>query len=485
MSAPNRASKQMNNKIAAIAKKQRKESKKIQKLDTDKSGKKNNNTKRKNQMRKITKEMPRRYQGNGMIQSQKGIGARTTVTQDVTEILTANELVTLVNGTPGFNNQSFYINPGNTALFPIASVKAQCYTNWKLIDFKMTYCTEGYQIATGSTAGNVLAVVNYDPQETPFVEYKHALNYNPHMETVPFEGGFIEAIRKTATLGAKGHMDRDYLIFPSNNQAVPIGTNASVNDYNLGLLQLITNKNSVTSEIGKWHVSAKFYVSGLRQPNPANFSPICHIQSNPTSGNIYVAPTTQLPGSTNAYTVYPGKTFDVNNQPVTSNANAISITDMPINSVFQIQIQTYASTSVTTGVGVSSLVNCTATNVYNFDTVATASATSGTTSIYVGAFRVNAVNISIIFTTALVLTGTGTNDTIITLFPVTLIAERERVRIENVEKTMYLMSQEQERLKEHVKELTVQIEEFEIENTDEAIMRNGSSSSIPHTHKRY
>jgi hypothetical protein len=220
--------------------------------------------------------------------------AQASVTRDKIVIEEANENFLFVDGDPGFVNNLFFINPGNTKLFPVFSNIAQCYTNYKLISFSLTYLTESYQISSGVTAGNVYLVINYNSQEPAFNSAKEILQYNPHLETVPFSSGTLVA-EKLGADKTKGYVDgKPYRVFVSDNLPNPTGGAASsVFDYNVGTAQVATNANAVTTEIGKVRVCAKFALWGLHAPVPNDKSPVLHARAQALTGAPFTNATIQ------------------------------------------------------------------------------------------------------------------------------------------------------------------------------------------------
>jgi hypothetical protein len=211
------------------------------------------------------------------------------------------------------------------------------YTSYKILELRVAYLSEGYEVSTTQSAGNWLIVANYDPQEAAFSNYDDAYNYNPRTEGVPFKSGYYDLVRSGVGF-KKGFADKVYKINVSQNLPTPVGgTSSSVDDYSPALLQLIVNNTlaSNTTEIGKWHLYAKIQVCGKKAQSPVTSSVFTHNQQTviPTTANN-TGTAKSISNSSTALTVLCA-------------ANVVTISSLPIGTGFQVTYVVTATTSVT------------------------------------------------------------------------------------------------------------------------------------------
>lgn len=394
--------------------------------------------------RQIPRSVPDRS-GALVFNRKNAMGAMSNTTVDQPVRLFANELVSLTAGSGPltFHNLALYVNPGNMQLFPVFSNIAQCYTSFRLISLTILFATENYQVSTGQSSGNVLVVCNYDPSESAFSRYKKAADYAGRMETTPFISDKF-TMRKGTTF-SKGFNDVLYKVFVSDNLPMPLGTankTGSVNDYNVGLLQLIENNNINTNEIGKYYVSAEFEMFGLRQPEANFISPVVHARTVPTTSNMFASFTT-IAGSSGSYSV-------------TNSANNTLIIDgLADNTVISVNCMSASSSSY---VAVPTLVtptNCELINLFSGDTASSiASFTTTKYNITLG-IKILSSPATLLFG-APVVAGTPTGDVLVTVLPSSLVGMHEH---ENQIK----MNQSHQELLDRIEKLEIirkEMEEF-------------------------
>lgn len=179
------------------------------------------------------------------------------------QFVVRREKVMDVVGTANFAVAAdFYLNPGNTRLFPIFSQIASTYEEWEgSIDFE--YVTDAYtSIGSTASAGKVILVTNYDPDDVTFASSTQAENYSGSVKTVPYVGCRHSVRGKNGRVG--GYPLGDYFVNPSNNASTPTGISTS-KFYNQGRFQLITDKNAVTTNIGELYVIYRFRLGRPKQ----------------------------------------------------------------------------------------------------------------------------------------------------------------------------------------------------------------------------
>lgn len=271
---------------------------------------------------------------------------RANATHDRAVVLDANELLyeQMGSGPGAVTNHDLYFGPANSKMFPLFSHIARCFTKWQLVKASIDYIELCYSaIGTSQSAGEILGVINYDPQEPAFGAHKdgfaEAFNYTPRVVTVPFRNASLVVSKGKGLL--KGHnFDNVYTIFPSYNQPTPVGVVASVENYYLGRLQLMANNNAVTSNVGRWQVRATFRMTGLREPDDSLFALTAHLQCEPITGAMF-----------NQLSLVHGSS-DKFGFTVTG-ANTITITGLRIGAKYQVTLVTNAATSITTSLPVS------------------------------------------------------------------------------------------------------------------------------------
>jgi hypothetical protein len=300
---------------------------------------------RRKNMRKIAEiNNPGLNRSGGLLPTLGASYASSHKTRDVPVTLEANELIVLQNGTGvgeitnDLQNQSFYINPANTELFPVFSGIAKNYSEFQLLDLKVDYVSTSSQLTTGGNSGTVYALINYDPTEDPLTEYTQIADFNPHMETVPYISDSLSLnVKGSGFRGSRGHDTKTVRkILNTANTALQSATfsptSGSICDFHVGLLQLIAHSTPTISQIGEWRIRAKFVLSGLRKPNPADDELTIKIKG--------VNATTSAP-LTGAQITSGGNEFN----PVLSNL-AVSLSDVPIGTKFSVNTLISGATSV-------------------------------------------------------------------------------------------------------------------------------------------
>jgi hypothetical protein len=340
---------------------------------------------------------------------------RANVTHDRAVVLDANELLyeQMGSGPDTVTNHDLYFGPANSKMFPLFSHIARCFTKWQLVKAAIDYIELCYAaIGTSQSAGEILGVINYDPQEPAFGAHKdgfaEAFNYTPRVVTVPFRNATLPVSKGKGLL--KGHnFDNVYTIFPSYNQPTPTGVVASVENYYLGRLQLMANNNAVTTNVGRWQVRATFRMTGLREPDDTLFALTSHMQCEPVTGNMF-AGLALVSGSADRYAF----------ASITS--NVLAVTGLRIGSKYQITMVANAATSITTNLPVT-YASLTAENFQILDTESAVESGATTTTKVLVLTVVATSNTASITVTSPTVTGSCVADIWFTQLPSALVGD--------------------------------------------------------------
>lgn len=203
------------------------------------------------------------------------------------------EKVANFNGTPTFTNMLYYINPGNTALFPIFSTIASCYTEFRFRSLKFLWFTEAYTAnGSGASAGKVIMSVNFNPAEVAFNSDTQMENYQDTVKDAPYVNlAYVMQHIKRGGVEKGLDMDKVYTVNYANNIPNPAPLNGAVVDvfqYNVGTFQFATNGNAVTSEMGELYVEFEVDLIRPRQPITALGTVMAHAVSTPSPSNALV-----------------------------------------------------------------------------------------------------------------------------------------------------------------------------------------------------
>jgi len=188
-----------------------------------------------------------------------------------------------------FNNQyKYYLNPGNTELFPIFSRVAAVYEQYRCNFLRFHYVTEAYT-ASGSnvSAGKLMLATNVDPDDPSFLSATTMENYTGSDRTVPFSSithDPLGVMKKLKNKQGRSHMPlNEYFVYPSGNLPAPVNTPAKF--YDMGLFQLASSglpAAATNIEIGELYVEYQFDMIRPRDVSSVGAGLLaCHIREYP------------------------------------------------------------------------------------------------------------------------------------------------------------------------------------------------------------
>jgi len=176
-----------------------------------------------------------------------------------------------VSGTSAFTiAQSLYINPGNSVLFPIFSQIAATYEEYRCNFCQFSFETDAYTATNGTaSAGKVILATNYDPDDVAFTSDTQMENYVGSVKGPPYAPVIMHDVMQGHKVRNSRRGDfalNNYFVNPSGNSAAP--SNSTSKFYDLGLFQMATSGNAVTTEIGELYVTYSFTMIRPKQQTP-------------------------------------------------------------------------------------------------------------------------------------------------------------------------------------------------------------------------
>jgi len=173
------------------------------------------------------------------------------------------EKITDIIGTSAFSNTlgggGLYINPANSIMFPIFSGIAASYEKYRLRYLRFRYVAEAYTaVNSASSPGKVIMVVNYDPTDPSFLNDEAAENYGGMVKSTPFVSTSL-IVNHKKNLNSLGV----YFVNPSQNSSGYLADSPKF--YDVGLFQLITQNNAVTTYVGELWVDYAFDMINPKQ----------------------------------------------------------------------------------------------------------------------------------------------------------------------------------------------------------------------------
>jgi hypothetical protein len=170
-------------------------------------------------------------------------------------VISGREFIANINGAGVFTNQSFILNPGNSAVFPWLSTVARNYEEWSPLGIVFEFRTTS-AFATGTTnsaLGTVIMATDYDVVDTPYTN-KQAMLISTFSNSQAPCTSFYHPIECASQKN------------PLNTYYVQTGTSAA--DYPddprfsaLGNFQIAAEGMQVSNVVGELWVSYRFKFS--------------------------------------------------------------------------------------------------------------------------------------------------------------------------------------------------------------------------------
>jgi len=302
--------------------------------------------------------------------SRKNLGADTKMIVNNGSVVDnfgwRREKVADVLGTAAFTSRDYYLNPGNSVLFPVTSRANSIYEEYEM-DVEFDYEPVAYTaIGTTASPGLVVMVTNYDSSDPAFTSLTAAENYDHSVRLLPFERGTHVVRSKTGRM--RGYPLGDYFVANTPNLALPTTVTTGEKFYNLGRFSLITDNNAITDKIGELYV--RYRRKMIRQKQTTNPDAETNLYAH-----LVGVPTTAAPGA--GLTAQTGNTF------VPTFNNSLLYFPYTVSGRFLITWHIAAATSATIIATITASSQTTAVNYFTAensgDTIVSGSGTTALT----------------------------------------------------------------------------------------------------------
>jgi len=182
------------------------------------------------------------------------------------------EKLSNISGTAAFAMQAaLYLNPGNSTLFPLFSNTAVNYEEYICHFLEFRIGTEAYtSVNSTGSAGKVIMATNFDINDVQFTSDQQMENYQGMRKAPPFRSFSHDVIRAHKSRKGNDLALKNYFVYPSANLSGP-NNNGADKFYDMGLFQLATQNNAVTSEIGELYVTYEFTMIRPKQNQNGQF----------------------------------------------------------------------------------------------------------------------------------------------------------------------------------------------------------------------
>jgi hypothetical protein len=227
------------------------------------------------------------------------VHTNTSVIEDRFE-LRREKIADIAGATAAFTaQQSLYVNPGNSVLFPIFSQIAATYEEYRVNTLRFVFETEAYT-ASGTTqsAGIVCLATNFDPDDNAFSNLTQMENYCGSVKGPPYapiiQHDVIKAhrIRRARRAGMADLSLNNYFVYSSANQAAPSTSTAKF--YDIGLFQLAVANMVGTGTIGELYVEYSFTMIRPKQQTPLGQNLLSTHYSSTSASMTNAAPYTGM-----------------------------------------------------------------------------------------------------------------------------------------------------------------------------------------------
>jgi len=280
--------------------------------------------------------------------------------------------------------QSFFLNPGNSVLFPVFSQIASTYEEYICHLLRFWYRGEEYMASgTNVSAGIVAMVTNMDPDDSQFTNISQLENYEGSVSGPPFTGHFVHDVAVAHKSRGRNRSKGDalslnqYFVFSSANVAAPSGQQAKF--FDMGQFQLAVNGCQAATPAGELWVEHEWTLIRRKQETPIGQQVLyAHVIEGPlasaaAAGSAFLG--------TSGGTLVTGSTI-----PVVATGSTFSL---PIAGTFVMTFSTVGSTTVVATFTPGANITATPTIMVDSSSAA-ANAVAAGTSVQVAIFTVSA-----------------------------------------------------------------------------------------------
>jgi len=199
--------------------------------------------------------------------------------EKVTDLVSASTAFALI--------QNFFLNPGNSVLFPVFSQIASTYEEFICHLLRFWYRGEEYMASGSNTSAGIVAMAtNMDPDDSTFTNISQLENYEGSVSGPPFAGHFCHDVAETHKSRGRnksmGHQMalNQYFVYSSANQAAPASSTSKF--YDLGQFQVAINGCQAASPMGELWVEHEWTLIRRKQETPiGQQSLFAHIVESP------------------------------------------------------------------------------------------------------------------------------------------------------------------------------------------------------------
>lgn len=188
--------------------------------------------------------------------------------EKVTDLVTTTTAFTII--------KQFFVNPGNSVLFPVFSKIAASYEQYRCHMLRFWYRGEEYTASgTNVSSGIIAYATNMDVDDTNFVNIDQMENYDDSESGPPFAGHFchdvLEVHKKRGRnrgTGASNMPLNDYFVFSSANSEAPTGLSQAGKWYDMGNFQIASNGTQSATPAGELWVEHSWTMIRRKQSTP-------------------------------------------------------------------------------------------------------------------------------------------------------------------------------------------------------------------------
>lgn len=208
--------------------------------------------------------------------------------EKVTDLVAASTAFALI--------QNFYLNPGNSVLFPVFSQIASTYEEFICHLMRFWYRGEEYMASGSNTSAGIVAMAtNMDPDDSTFSNISQLENYEGSVSGPPFTGHFCHDVAEThksrgrnKSMGSSMALNQ-YFVYSSANQAAPASSTAKF--YDLGQFQVAINGCQAAAPMGELWVEHEWTLIRRKQETPLGQQALyAHIQEGPAASAAAATP---------------------------------------------------------------------------------------------------------------------------------------------------------------------------------------------------